>query len=60
MVVSTCFLPTPTERAAVVAMTGHAYVLADVDTDELERRIPDGRGGFGGALHPDVLQLAGR
>ena len=45
---------------AVVAMTGHAFVLGDVDRDELERRIPEGRGGFGGALHPDLLQwLAG-
>jgi hypothetical protein len=46
---------------AVVAFTGHAYVLADVAGDALPRRMPDGRaGGFGGALHPDVLRwLAG-
>jgi hypothetical protein len=41
---------------AVVAFTGHAYVLAEVAGGELERRMPDGRGGFGGALHPDVLR----
>jgi hypothetical protein len=42
---------------AVVAMTGHAYVLADVDPDELAARGGDG---FGGASHPDVLRwLAG-
>jgi hypothetical protein len=35
---------------AVVAFTGHAYVLADV-------AVPDVKGGgFGGAMHPDVLQ----
>jgi hypothetical protein len=46
---------------AVVAFTGHAYVLADVDDGELARRMPDAKGGgFGGALHPDVLRwLAG-
>ena len=46
---------------AVVAFTGHAYVLADVAGDEFQRRMPDRRnGGFGGALHPDVLRwLAG-
>ena len=54
-------LPTDNHgTSAVVAMTGHAYVLADVDSDELKRQIPDGTGGFGGALHPDVLRwLAG-
>ena len=46
---------------AVVAFTGHAFVLADVDSTEVEGRMPDGQGGgFGGALHPDVLAwLAG-
>jgi hypothetical protein len=46
---------------AVVALTGHAYVLANVVAEELERALPaPGVGGFGGALHPDVLQwLAG-
>ena len=42
---------------AVVALTGHAYVLADVAADELAGRLPSGwGGGFGGALHPDVLR----
>jgi hypothetical protein len=42
---------------AVVALTGHAYVLAAVAAEDLEGRLPDGwRGGFGGALHPDVLR----
>ena len=41
---------------AVVAFTGHAYVLADVAADELVRRMPNGwSGGYGGTLHPDVL-----
>jgi hypothetical protein len=46
---------------AVVALTGHAYVLADVAADELAERMPrDWSGGFGGALHPEVLRwLAG-
>jgi hypothetical protein len=46
---------------AVVAFTGHAYVLADVAEDGLVRRMPVAKeGGFGGALHPDVLSwLAG-
>ena len=54
-------LPTDNHgTSAVVAMTGHAFVLADVDSDELQRQLPDGTGGFGGALHPDVLRwLAG-
>ena len=53
--------PDRTGTGAVMAMTGHAYVLADVAADALERRLPSGwGGGFGGALHPDVLQwLAG-
>jgi hypothetical protein len=42
---------------AVVAFTGHACVLADVTGGELEQRMPGGKeGGFGGALHPDVLR----
>ena len=42
---------------AVVALTGHAYVLADVDANELRCRGADG---FGGVSHPDVLRwLAG-
>jgi hypothetical protein len=46
---------------AVVAFTGHAYVLADIAGSELDRQMLDGqRGGFGGALHPDALRwLAG-
>jgi hypothetical protein len=42
---------------AVVSLTGHAYVLADVDADELRRRGADG---YGGASQPDVVRwLAG-
>jgi hypothetical protein len=42
---------------AIVAFTGHAYVLADVDPGELRAR---GANGFGGATHPDVQRfLAG-
>ena len=47
---------------AIVAFTGHAYVLADVDPTELAKRQTDasGGGGFGGALAPAVQQwLAG-
>jgi hypothetical protein len=45
---------------AVVALTGHAYVLADVEATELERRMPSRwRGGFGAALHPGVLGWLG-
>lgn len=53
---------------AVVAFTGHAYVLADVDGTELDARLPDdaaagfgdAAAGFGGALHPRVLTWLGR
>ena len=38
---------------AVVAFTGHAYVLADVDAAELKARGADG---YGGASRPQVLQ----
>jgi hypothetical protein len=49
--------PDPGRFRAVVALTGHAYVLADVDPDELRRRGADG---YGGASQPDVLRwLAG-
>jgi hypothetical protein len=49
--------PDPSGTRAVVAFTGHAYVLADVDAAELVRRGADG---FGGASHPELLQwLAG-
>jgi ribosomal protein S18 acetylase RimI-like enzyme len=42
---------------AVVAFTGHAYVLADFDPDELAQLGADG---YGGASHPEVLlRLAG-
>jgi hypothetical protein len=46
---------------AVVAFTGHAFVLADVTVDGLERHLGDRRaGGFGAALMPTVLAwLAG-
>jgi hypothetical protein len=41
---------------AVVALTGHAYVLADVDSSDVATRVGDDEGGgFGGALKPDVL-----
>ena len=41
----------------MVALTGHAYVLADVDPADMAARGADG---FGGVLHPDVLHwLAG-
>ena len=43
---------------AVVAFTGHAYVLADADPGEVAKRAP--AGGFGAALKPELLQwLAG-
>jgi hypothetical protein len=49
--------PDPAGFVAVVALTGHAYVLADVDAADLRRRGADG---LGGVSHPDVLRwLAG-
>jgi hypothetical protein len=39
---------------AVVALTGHAFVLADVAADDVAALGADG---FGGALHPRVLQF---
>ncbi|MET0324215.1 MAG: hypothetical protein ABW219_03255 [Ilumatobacteraceae bacterium] len=49
--------PDPAGFRAVVALTGHAFVLADVDPSELARRGADG---YGGASQPDVLRwLAG-
>ena len=49
--------PDPAGCRVVVALTGHAYVLADVDPDEPGRRGADG---YGGASQPDVLRwLAG-
>jgi hypothetical protein len=46
---------------AIVAFSGHAFVLADVDPTEIANRQTDGAGGgFGGALAPAVQQyLAG-
>lgn len=46
---------------AVVALTGHAYVLADVDPAEVAaRQSDDAGGGYGGAFDPVVLSwLAG-
>jgi hypothetical protein len=46
---------------AIVAFTGHAYVLADADPTELAKRQTDGAaGGFVGAIAPAVQQwLAG-
>ena len=45
--------PDPWGWSAVVALTGHAYVLADI-----ERAVLDdlGADGYGGASHPDVLR----
>jgi hypothetical protein len=40
---------------AVVAMTGHAYVLADVGAADLARLMGGSAGGFGAAMHPAVL-----
>jgi hypothetical protein len=54
-------LPPDSDGArAVVAMTGHAYVLAGVDPADLARELGGSDGGFGGALMPRVLTwLAG-
>ena len=42
---------------AVVAMTGHAFVLADVTAAALAAQLPDGvPGGLGGVFHPSVLR----
>ncbi|MET0908157.1 MAG: hypothetical protein ABWZ99_01710 [Ilumatobacteraceae bacterium] len=50
-------LPSDAGWRAVVSMTGHAYVLADVAPGELRRRGADG---YGGASQPAVLRwLAG-
>lgn len=53
--------PDPAGTWAVVAFTGHAYVLGDVSSDEVDMRETDGEGGgFGGVLAPSVLTwLAG-
>jgi hypothetical protein len=40
--------------SAIVALTGHAYVLADVGRPALDAAGADG---FGGASHPDVQRL---
>jgi hypothetical protein len=49
--------PDPSGWWAVVSLTGHAYVLGDVDAGDLPARGGDG---FGGASKPDVLMwLAG-
>ena len=49
--------PDPWGWSAVVALTGHAYVLADIERTELDALGADG---YGGASHPDVLRrLAG-
>jgi hypothetical protein len=46
---------------AVVAMTGHAFVLADVGAADVARVTGGSSGGFGAALHPRVLSwLAAR
>jgi hypothetical protein len=46
--------PDPWGWRAVVAFTGHAYVLADVDPDELRAA---GAHGYGGASHPPALSF---
>jgi hypothetical protein len=51
--VTELFPPDPWGWSAVVALTGHAYVLADVDRAALDALGADG---FGGASHPDVLR----
>ena len=45
--------PDPWGWSAVVALTGHAYVLADVTRAVLDDLGADG---YGGASHPDVLR----
>jgi hypothetical protein len=54
-------LPPDSDGArAVVAMTGHAFVLADVDPADLAGPMGGPEGGFGAALMPAVLTwLAG-
>jgi len=49
--------PDPSGALAVVAFSGHAYVLADVELDELLARGADG---FGGASKPNVLSWLAR
>jgi hypothetical protein len=46
--------PDPWGWSAIVALTGHAYVLADVDPAALRAAGADG---FGGASHPEVQRL---
>jgi hypothetical protein len=49
--------PEKSEFRAVVAFTGHAYVLADIERNDLAELGADG---YGGASRPDVLlRLAG-
>jgi hypothetical protein len=45
--------PDPWGWSAVVALTGHAYVLADVEREVLDELGADG---YGGASHPEVLR----
>jgi hypothetical protein len=45
--------PDPWGWSAVVALTGHAYVLADLAAAELDALGADG---YGGASHPAVLR----
>jgi hypothetical protein len=51
--VTELFPPDPWGWSAVIALTGHAYVLADVERAALETLGADG---YGGASHPAVLQ----
>lgn len=52
------FPPDEDGTCAVVSLTGHAYVLADVDPAEVAQRAPNG--GFGGVMDLSFLQwLAG-
>lgn len=46
--------PDPWGWSAIVALSGHAYVLADVDAASLEAVGADG---YGGASHPEVLRF---
>ena len=46
--------PDPWGWSAIVAFTGHAYVLADVSRADLDALGADG---YGGASHPEVQRL---
>lgn len=48
------FAPDEDGTVAVVSLTGHAYVLADVEPGEVAKRAANG--GFGSVLDPSFLQ----